>query len=183
VENGYLDSVKKIIARVHHEDKAGISRHQEPLEKIAIGKVDRWTADNAKKVGVNIEGYEHEISNYFIRHVLKNHGNEKTETKRGNLPITGEDFEKIPDIIEHPDYAIFGAKRNNGERIIYIKKAKNGTILYFEEILTGKVNKSLRGNTLYKTKKTLDKDGMIANIRINGKTDLSKIIIASMDGN
>jgi hypothetical protein len=55
-------------------------------------------------------------------------------------------------------------------------------MLYFEEILCGKTNKSLRGNTMYKTRKILDKSGIIANIGMNGKTDLSNIKITGMDG-
>jgi hypothetical protein len=174
----YSKSVRKIVKKVHFE----IQRSQEPLEKIKIKQVAQWMVETAGKVGVNIEGYEHEISNYFIHHVIKNHANEKTEVIRGNLPITDEDFEQIPEIIEHPDWVIFGAKRNNEDRIVYVKHAENGTILYFEEILRGKRNRSLRGNTMYKTKKTLNIDGILANIRINGKTDLSKIKIADMDG-
>jgi hypothetical protein len=50
--------------------------------------------------------------------VIKNHENEKTEASRGNVPIKDEDFEHIPEIIEHPDFVIFGAKRNNEDRII-----------------------------------------------------------------
>jgi hypothetical protein len=48
--------------------------------------------------------------------------------------------------------------------------------------LAGKNNKSLRGRTMYKTKKTLDLDGVLANIQMNRKTDFSEIKIASMDG-
>jgi hypothetical protein len=178
----YIESVQKIVRKIHLEDKDAISHPQAPLQKVKIGKVGFWIVEKAKEVGINIDGFEHEISNYFIRHVIKNHGNEKKEASRGNLPITDEDFEKIPSLIEHPDYAIFGAKRNSDDRIIYIKYAENGTMLYFEEILTGKGNKSLRGNTMYKTAKILDKDGILANINMNGKTDLSKIKITGMDG-
>lgn len=35
---------------------------------------------------------------------------------------------------------------------------------------------------MYKTKKVLNKEGVIANIGMNGKTDLSKIKITGMDG-
>jgi hypothetical protein len=35
---------------------------------------------------------------------------------------------------------------------------------------------------MYRIKKILKKDGILANIRINGKTDLSNIKIADMDG-
>jgi hypothetical protein len=178
----YLKSVKKIVQKIRAEEQRGLKRPQEPLEKVSIGKVEYWIVQNVKDMGINIEGYEHEISNYFIRHVLKSHGDEKKESSRGNLPIEDEDFEEIPTIIEHPDFTIFGAKRNNEDRIIYIKNMKNGAMLYFEEILTGKNNQSLRGNTMYKTKKILDKQGIIANIGINGKTDMSKIKITGMDG-
>jgi hypothetical protein len=55
-------------------------------------------------------------------------------------------------------------------------------MLYFEEILTGKTNRSLRGRTMYKTKKILNQKETLANIQMNRKTDLSKIKTASMDG-
>ncbi|MDR3248489.1 MAG: hypothetical protein LBT39_06860 [Treponema sp.] len=180
--NGYGESVKTIIARIHLEEKEGVKRPQEPLEKIPINPVDPWIIKNAKDVGINIDGYTHEISNYFIRHVMKTHGNEKTELDRGNIPINDTDFEKIPEIIENPDYVVFGGKRNGIEKIIYVKYAEKGTALYFEEILTGMKNKSLRGNTLYKTRKPLDKDGLLKNIRGAGKTDLSNAKITSPGG-
>ncbi|GHU10505.1 hypothetical protein FACS1894151_09920 [Spirochaetia bacterium] len=178
----YLLSVQRIIKKIHFEEEAGIKRPQDPLEKVSIGKVMPWIVEYAKETGMHIEGYEHEISNYFIRHVIKSHGNGEKEASRGNLPIVDEDFENIPSIIDRPDYAIFGAKRNNEDRIIYVKSIDNGTMLYFEEILTGEKNKSLRGRTMYKTRKILDRDGVLANIQMNRKTDLSKIKITGMDG-
>jgi hypothetical protein len=180
--DSYRQSVRKITQRVHEQIEGGKKRPQEPLEKVKIGKVEPWIVQNAKEVGLDIEGFDHEVSNYFIQHVIKNHGNEKTEVSRGNLPITDEDIERIPAIIEKPDYAIFGAKRNDGDRIIYVKLLDNGTVLYFEEILTGSKNKSLRGNTMYKTGKALNEDELVANIGMNGKTDLSNIKIADMGG-
>jgi hypothetical protein len=139
----YINSVRNIIKRIRAEAKEGVGRSQEPLEKIKIKQVDPWMIENAKKAGIDIEGYAHEISNYFIHHVIKNHGKEKTEVIRGNLPITDEDF---------------------------------------EEILRGKSNRSLRGRTMYKTKKNLDKNAVLINISMNRKTNLSNIKIASMDG-
>jgi hypothetical protein len=178
----YTKSVRKITRKVHEEAASGKKRPQEPLEKVKIGKAAPWIVQNAKDVGIDIDGYEHEVSNYFIRHVIKNHGDEKTEKNRGNLPVLDDDFERIPTIIESPDYTIFGAKRSNENRIIYIKSLDSGTMLYFEEILTGERNKSLRGNTMYKTMKRLDKKGILANIGMNGKTDLSNIKITGTGG-
>jgi len=178
----YKQSVSKILQKIHLEEQEGQKLPQEPLEKIIITKVKTQYIDNAKSMGIDIKGYYHEISNYFIRHVLKNHGNERKESGRGNLPVKDDDFLQIPVIIESPDYIIYGAKRNNEKRIIYIKHIEDGTIFYFEEILTGKNNKTLRGNTMYKSKKILNEAGIIANISINRKTDISKIKITGMDG-
>jgi len=178
----YTQSVIKILQKIHLEEQEGKKTPQEPLEKIIITKVKTQYVDNAKNMGIDIKGYYHEISNYFIHHVLKNHGNERKETSRGNLPVKDEDFMQIPVIIHHPDYVIFGARRNNKERIIYVKYIDVGTVFYFEEILTGKNNKTLRGNTMYKTKKILNEAGIIANINMNKRTDISKIKITGMDG-
>jgi hypothetical protein len=182
IDINYYSSVKNIVQRICLERQNGIKKPQETLEKIRIDKVDSWIIKKAKESGLSIDGYEHEISYYFIRHVLEKHGDEKKESSRGNLAITSGDLEQIPIIIKKPDYVIFGAKRYKQDRIIYVKMLENGTLLYFEEILCGKTNKSLRGNTMYKTKKTLGIDGVIANIGMNRKTDLSKIKITGMDG-
>jgi hypothetical protein len=182
VVRNYKEAIQDIVKRIRSEEAEGISHPQEPLEKIKLGVVSPLIVENVRGIGANIDGYGHEISNYFIRHVIKNHGSAKKEADRGNLPIRDDDFQRIPDIIEKPDYIIFGAKRNNGDRIIYAKSLEDGTMLYFEEILTGKGNRSLRGNTMYKTKKILNKEGVIANIGMNRKTDLSKIKITGMDG-
>ena len=178
----YVQFVEKILQRIRLEDQEGEKRPQQALEKVKIGKVKTWIIEQAKDMGIDIEGYYHEVSNYFIRHVLKNHGDEKKEMSRGNLPINDRDFMQIPVILEYPDFVIVGAKRNNKDRIIYIKYMENGTMFYFEEILTGKNNKTLRANTMYKSRKKLNKAGIIANIGMNKKTDTAKIKITGMDG-
>jgi hypothetical protein len=103
----YTKSVRKITRKVHEEAASGEKQPQEPLEKFKIGKAAPWIVQNAKDAGIDIDGYEHEVSNYFIRHVIKSHGDEKTEKSRGNLPVLDDDFERIPAIIESPDYTIF----------------------------------------------------------------------------
>jgi hypothetical protein len=79
VNENYLQSVKNIVHKIHTDEQDGIKCPQEPLEKIKIGKAEPWVVRNAGEVGLNIEGYGHEISNYFVRHVLKNHGDAKKE--------------------------------------------------------------------------------------------------------
>jgi cobalamin biosynthesis Co2+ chelatase CbiK len=61
-DEGYLESVKKIIRKIRTEEQTGIKRPQEPLEKVKMGKVEHWIVQNAKDMGIDIEGYEHEIT-------------------------------------------------------------------------------------------------------------------------
>ncbi|MDR1453558.1 MAG: hypothetical protein LBJ25_06270 [Candidatus Margulisbacteria bacterium] len=128
--------------------------------KTKIGKVDNWSIAQAKKVGIDIEGYDHEVTSDFYEHIEK-HKNVQEENNRGNIAITDEDIRKIPEIIEQVDYGVFGFRRDNEYRIIYAKHFKDGTSLYFEEILSGKKNKTLRGKTLYKRRGRIDKSNIL----------------------
>jgi hypothetical protein len=131
------------------------------FQKIPIGKVEKWLVDEAKKVGLDIDGFEHEITNEFVTHVMNNHGDEKAEAARGQIAIKQDDFSKIPDIIKYPDYVIVGGKYTKGEFkgnnfFAYAKKLDDGKTLYFEAVLDSKNNKSLRGKTMYKLKGAVD---------------------------
>jgi hypothetical protein len=184
--DGGKENLGRIIERAVVQAKNDLSNvsagNHIVLVKTKIKKVDRLTVDNVRDTtGRNIEGYEHEITNYFILHTIKNHGDPKREISRGNVPISVTDFEKIPEIIGNPDIVIFGAKRNGVDRIIYTKNDKKGSTFYYESIL-GKDNKAIRGDTMYKTNKILDIKGVIANVMRNGKTDLSNAKIARSGG-
>ena len=147
--------------------------------KMPIGKVEKWLVDEAKKAGLDIEGFEHEITNHFVNHVMKEHGNEKNEKNRGQIAIKQEDVEKIPWIVKTPDIAIIGAKRGDDNIIIYAKEMKDGTTIYLEEVLSGRNNKTLRGKTMYKRKGAIDEENLKSIVTMNEKTDISeaKIVI------
>ena len=99
-------------------------------QKLVIGKVSQKLANKAKE-----------------------HGKEKTEFPRGQIPIEDEDFEKIPDIIYSYDEIEFTGKNKIGlETITYKKKMPDNTIFYVEEIRNGQ--KTLTINTMYKHKNT-----------------------------
>lgn len=53
-----------------------------------------------KVTGVDVRGFRHSVSNQSISHTLKNHGNPKVETPRGQIAVTAADFEKLPQIIK-----------------------------------------------------------------------------------
>jgi hypothetical protein len=148
---------------------------EEKFEKIPIGKVEKWLIDEAKEVGLDIDGYDHEITNHFVNHVMNEHGDERTEKSRGNIAIKESDFNLIPEILKSPDFTIVGAKRGDQNIIIHSKKMDDGTTIYFEEVLSGEKNKTLRGKTMYKRISTdIDEDKLKSIVTMNEKTDLSK---------
>jgi len=143
------------------------------FEKQRIGTVSKWLVDEAKKAGLDIDGFEHEITNEFANHVLNRHGNENGEASKGMIAIKEADFGDIPEIVKAPDYVIIGARRKNEDFVIYAKKTESGTMLYFEEVLRGRGNRTLRGKTMYKRKGDLDKETFISIVTNRDRTDVS----------
>jgi len=152
------------------------------IEKISMGRVEKWLVDEARTVGLDIEGFEHEITNEFVNHVMNRHGNAKSEAAYGQVAIKQDDFGKIPELVREPDFLLIGAKRNGKDILVYAKKMLDGTTLYLEEILRGKKNQTLRGKTMYKRKGDINEINLEVAVRQNGKTDLSKAKIISRGG-
>ena len=119
------------------------------FEVTKISEPEQWLIDAAADIGLDISGFTHEVTNSFITHVLKQHGNEKNEKSRGQLAVTQTDIAKIPGIVKYPDYTIIGIKRDNETLIAYLKKYENCSVIYYEEVLSGKKNKALRNKTMF----------------------------------
>jgi hypothetical protein len=139
-----------------------------------LGLASSWLIEYAKEVELSLEGYEHEVTNNFIDHVMKRHGNEETEHRRGQKAVTQADFEKIPEIVNFPDMALVGGKRGARIIIAYAKKLSDNTTLYFEEVIEGPKNKALRSMSLFKRIGNVDEKTFESIISGNGKTDISK---------
>jgi len=150
------------------------------LEKVSLGSAEKWLVDEAKKVGLDIDGFEHEITNEFMRHVMKKHGNEKAEAFRGQIAVKQDDFGKIPEIIRDPDFAIVGVKTAGRDMIAYAKKMPDGATLYLEEVLSGKRNKALRGKTMFKHKSALNEGGFYRMISNGNGVDMSNAKVLAM---
>jgi hypothetical protein len=119
------------------------------LNKTIIGKPAQWLIEAAASIGLDFSELTHEVTNSFIAHVFKQHGNEKSERARGQIAVTQADITKIPGIVKDPDCAIIGIKRDSETLIAYSKKYENNTVIYYEEVLTGKKSKSLRSKTMF----------------------------------
>ena len=135
-------------------------------EKTVIGKV---TAEGAKLLteltGLEItEEYTHCIDRNSFNHILKQHGNDTIEQKRGQIAITQKDFECVVEILNNPDEIIkTEANKIGRETITYLRKNNDGTYIYIEEIRSGK--KELMLNTMRKMKGKLGLDTSLKKVR------------------
>jgi hypothetical protein len=169
---GKIRNLKKWIAE---------KSENKPFEKESIGKAAEWLINSTEEIGIDVKEFEHEVTNYFVNHVLKRHGDPKTEESLRQIAVREEDFNNIEDIVKNPDYAIIGAKRNGEDVLFYAKRMEDGSIVYLEEILNGKKNKTLRSKTLFRRKDDISDEYTFLKIASGeGKTDLSKIKTVSL---
>jgi len=154
------------------------------FEKTVIGEPEQWLVEAAGAAGLDISGFSHEVTNYFVNHSIARHGNAETEKAQGQIAVTLADFERIPEIVKKPDYAIINIKRNGGVLIAYSKTFEEGTIIYYEEILNSKKNKALRSKTIYRKMGTVRKDTFLKIVSNNAHTDVSQIkMVVGAGGN
>ena len=120
--------------------------------KLQINVVDEDEAEFLElKTGFKLLGYKRIIDKFSINHTLKNHGNIKTEALRGQIAITDEDFELIPEIMLSKNI-IHTSKNNMGNDLILYEAIIENTFYYVEEVRKGK--KELCMTTMYKRKPT-----------------------------
>lgn len=121
------------------------------LNYLPIRKVQKYTKQRIKSLtGVDVTDFAHALDYSSVRKILKSHGDTKSETSRGQLPINKKDFSLIPEIVDTFDeISLKGDKRKNVITIEY-KKEINGVYFYLEEIRTG--SGTLVPITMYKRK-------------------------------
>lgn len=106
-----------------------------------LGTVSEKVAKKVKSLlGLDVSGRKHMLSDYDIRHIIKQHGNPEIEKSKGQIAITFEDIEKIPDIINNYDDLTKGSPNKNvftkqmQDSIRYSKQYENN-ILYVVEVV------------------------------------------------
>jgi hypothetical protein len=136
-----VNSIQKLI----EESLSDIHNNQIKFE---VGTVKKQIADSIKSItGLDVSGYKCIVDNFAIKHTIFQHGNSDKESKRGQIAVTIDLFEKIPSILNNPDRIIDGGKSKIGRRIIIYEKRFNGYLIYIEEIRTKR--KELAMLTMY----------------------------------
>lgn len=88
---------------------------------------------------LNVRGYAHAIDVSAVQHTMKNHGDAGKEVRRGQIAVTPEDFDSIPQVIADPDRILLGTRNRIGRpQIVYLKRMPDGSTLYLEEVRTGR---------------------------------------------
>ncbi len=169
-ENELMAKAKKAIRELVNKVKTdGLNTP----EKLVIGNITKAGAKFLSDlIGAEItDEYKHSIDRSSLNHIIKNHGNEKFEEKRGQLALKDLDFENILNIINNPDEIIATPKNRQGnETITYVKKDSDGSYFYIEEVRNGK--KELMLNTMYKMKGKTGLDTSLKRVRAVPTTEV-----------
>ena len=161
---GIDTSVKDFFSRWRNGRKSHLG---EKLEKLYLGKV----TDAARQRISNLLGYDVTSENYIItsdgvKHVYDQHGDAGKETARGNIPLTDDIIEKLPEVLANPDSIDLGHQESRGDRsgIVFQKAFPNGTIVYIQFDNSGRG--TIEGKTIY-AKKAATSSGVNADASAN----------------
>lgn len=130
--------------------KSSIETPTNVKAELEIGAVSIAEAEVLnQKFNADVRGYVRKIDNFGVIHVLRNHGIEDKERRRGQVAITVNDFAIIPDVAQARN-VVYMAKNKLGRDCLVYSLYEKGTYYYVEEIRTGR--KELVLNTMYKLK-------------------------------
>ena len=120
---------------------------KDKLKSIVVNHVsDEFVSVLKEHTGLDLSGYDRVIDNYFVIHILDEHGGDK-EYARGQIPIEITDIAKIPSIVAHA-HKITLSKNSAGRDVINYESIVGDKYFYFEEVRSGV--KELTPQTLYK---------------------------------
>ena len=176
---GIDTSVKDFFSRWRNGRKSHLG---EKLEKLYLGKV----TDAARQRISDLLGYDVTSENYIItsdgvKHVFDQHGDAGKETARGNIPLTDDIIEKLPEVLANPDSIDLGHQESRGDRsgIVFQKAFPNGTIVYIQFDNSGRG--TIEGKTIY-AKKAATSSGVNADASANTFTSKTTEPVAASTG-
>ena len=125
------------------------------MEQVQYRKVDAQEATKLKeKTGLDLEGYNHTITNMDIQHIYNKHGDEKAENFRGQRAVTEKDILLIPEITKNYDDVMLSPQKNKStQQEVLVYRKKIGDEFVYLETISGKKSKELRSNTMWIVKK------------------------------
>lgn len=120
-------------------------------KKLYFGKINKELANRIKdNIGINLNEYNISLQSNAIRHILKNHSNEKIECSRGQVAIKIDDFKLIPEIILSFDLIKY-VGLTEYQNSAFILQKKIGHFYYLVSYISNK-NHNLEIKTMWKIK-------------------------------
>ena len=108
---------------------------EDKTKAVLLGQVDSRLVSDGAEENAHLGAFSHSVDQSALNHIRKNHGDEATETARGQLPVADSDIGKISDIIKNYDGVRFDLLSDSGKpAIAYVKKTDDGVLLYMEEV-------------------------------------------------
>lgn len=105
----------------------GARKGENLSQKIYFGAIPKSLALRIKKdTGVEVENFNCTLRASEIRKIISDHGNERTESLRGQRAVVEDDFIAIPQIIQSPDEIRLSDKQFEGKPVIEFVKTING---------------------------------------------------------
>ena len=100
-----------------------LSGAKQTNKKMYFGMVSADLAAEIKaETGIDVEGYNLSLGENEIRKINKSHGNESTETTRGQRAVTEADYLNIPDVVQSPDAISLSSKTYEGKPVIEFRQ-------------------------------------------------------------
>ncbi len=120
-------------------DAARSKSNENRMVNLGNGKPEHWAQLREEGLQVD-EGFSHTADMFAVRHAFKEHGNEAKEKARQQLPVTDADIRAAAQVVNEPDAWILGgvSKSHRNDEVASIKRMPDGTILYVEEVQTGR---------------------------------------------
>lgn len=161
---GIDTSVKDFFSRWRNGRKSHLG---EKIEKLYLGKVtDAARQRISDLLGYDVTSKDYIITSDGVKHVFDQHGDAGKETARGNIPLTDDIIEKLPEVLANPDSIDLGHQESRGARngIVFQKAFPNGTIVYIQFDNSGRG--TIEGKTIY-AKKAATTSGVNADASTN----------------
>lgn len=176
---GIDTSVKDFFSRWRNGRKSHLG---EKLEKLYLGKVtDAARQRISDLLGYDVTSKDYIITSDGVKHVFDQHGDAGKETARGNIPLTDDIIEKLPEVLANPDSIDLGHQESRGDRngIVFQKAFPNGTVVYIQFDNSGRG--TIEGKTIY-AKKAATYSGVNADASANTFTSETTEPVAASTG-
>ena len=128
-----------------------------------------------KKYGINTFGFTADLNTSFVNHAIIEHGNPSVEEKQGQIAVNYDDFSKIPNVINNPDYIVIERYKDSSIGLVFVKNMEENTPFVVE--LRSRKKKRLLAKTMYKKRRAIHASELRSLNLTSKNVPVDKIII------